>query len=532
LRFILNKIAPLFSRYPNSKLARPWLFDYFEARQTKSFKNQVVCIQSVPNIFYFILFGTIAKMVKSQSNLRLEFISIHSINGSIGTGFIAKIKRSFFLILIQSSQWIRGYGRIVDSVGFRNSSLFHPFYDVKAWIKAGRLWDSLKSPQAGHFTLLIDGIDYSDLVIDTYLRFKPSPLFDVSSHFVRYLIWQLLREIRLSEQYFRSVRPLVYLTSYSSYIMHGVPVRIALKYGVSVWSFGDLSHFGKKLSMDDSYHGANCSEYFNDFLKLDNQNNRLLEAKNKFEIRLSGEKEQSMSYMRQSAYGSPRKRLPDLSGTVIIFLHDFYDSPHIHEELLFLDFWSWACFTIEILKEIGVNFYLKPHPNQVQMNDEVIMNLNQKYPNLKWLPDSVNNLDLINGGISCGITVYGSISVELAYFGIPSITCSKHSYHAFDFCRTAKNLDEYKQMLQSANYVPIAKKEMQRQALIFFYMHFLNKKEEERHLMDSYLKIWTACNFGGEDNDIISEMKRMSRQKGFVNFVKKNIFMLMNESVT
>ncbi len=530
MKTIIYKIGSIFFRYPKSRLVRPWVFESNKSGQTAATESHVLCIQSVPNKFYFVLFGAIAKFVKSNSNLRVECISTHSINAAVGTGFIAKIKRSSLLIWIYSSQWVRGYGNLVDSVGFRSSDFFHPFHNIQSWIKAGQLWKSLrKKSQFNDLSLVIDGIDYSDLLIDTYLRFKPAPSFDVNSPFVRYLIWKLLNEITLSEKYFGSVRPLVYLTSYTSYITHGVPTRIALKYGVSVWSFGDLLHFGKKLTKDHSYHVTDCSGYYNDFLKLDDQKERLLEAEKKIEFRLSGNIEGSMIYMRQSAYGSPRKSLPDVNGAVIIFLHDFYDSPHIYDDLLFCDFWNWACFTIETLRENAVEFYLKPHPNQVQMNDEVIKDLNQKYPGLRWLKDSVNNLDLVNGGISCGVTVYGSISVELAYLGVPSITCAKHPHHSFDFCQTAKNLDQYKQMLTTPNFLPISKREMRNQALIFYYMHFLYRSSEEKKLMDSYLKIWTACNFGGEDLDIIGEMKKMAQQKGFKSFVKRNILDFANK---
>jgi hypothetical protein len=65
-----------------------------------------------------------------------------------------------------------------------------------------------------------------------------------------------------------------------------------------------------------------------------------------------------MSYMRSTAYGKPADEVPMASKTpVVIFLHDFYDSPHIYHDLVFNDFWEWVCFTIETSRSSGIALF-------------------------------------------------------------------------------------------------------------------------------------------------------------------------------
>jgi hypothetical protein len=187
---------------------------------------------------------------------------------------------------------------------------------------------------------------------------------------------------------------------------------------------------------------------------------------------------------------------------------------------VFCDFWSWVCFTIETLQISGVTFYLKPHPNQIEMNQEVLVDLRRQYPDVKWLSSSVSNTELVEAGVVCGVTVYGTVAHELAYLGVPSIGCAKHPHHSFDFCRTAKTRDEYKKLLQAPSLLPVDIIEMRRQALIFYYMHNIHGEPEQIALARSFAMLWKACNLPDiSDNKILSALKNLRDQKAFHTFI-------------
>jgi hypothetical protein len=495
---ILGKIGRLFSDYPKEPGVRPAAFASIELQLQERAEAGcgTLAIQSVPDKFYFLLFGAIRVHLKAGWRDRAELVVVMAVNGAVGAGWLAELKRASPVAWLRSRPWVRAYCTLIDGVAYRCATWAHPFSDLADWIRSKHLWRQLQQQGEDH-SLLIEGIEVADLVIDSYLRFKPSPEFDVTDPFVRRLVWQALRDVRQARAYFGSVRPRLYLTSYTTYLEHGIPVRAALQHGVDVWAFGNLNRFGKQLTLSDSYHTQDFSGYRREFEALDRQAERLQQARERLESRLSGGIDAATSYMRQSAYAQTGVELPaGLDGAVVVFLHDFYDSPHIYPELVFHDFWRWICSTVEVLQKTGVTFFLKPHPNQIALSDEALGRLRQKYPNLKWLPAAASNVQMARAGIACGVTVYGTVAHELAYLGVPSIGCARHPHHTFDFCRTARTREEYERMLKTYEVLPVSKEEMQRQALAFYYMHNLHGPGDERELQQAFVAFWRACNVG------------------------------------
>ncbi len=498
---MLGKVARLISRYPGDPGVRPQSFSGMRNTPTAGTGGALLSFQSVPDKFYFLLFGAIRARLDAHAAVRTELVIVRAVSGAVGTGWWAELKRSAPVAWLWSSRWVRAYGDLIDAVAYRCATWAHPFRDLLDWFRSGPLWRELQQ-QGEALSLKIDGIEVADLLVDSYLRFKPSPEFDVKDHFVRRLVWQALRDVRQAQAYFGGHKPRWYLTSYTTYLEHGIPARVALRQGVEVWSFGNLNSFGKRLAQTDHFHTQNFAGYRARFESLDRQAERLQQARERLESRLSGGIDAATSYMRQSAYAQTGVDLPaGLDGAVVIFLHDFYDSPHGYPDLVFQDFWRWICFAIEVLQKVGVIFFLKPHPNQIALSDEVLDRLRQKYSGLKWLPAAASNVHLARAGIACGVTVYGTVAHELAFLGVPTIGCARHPHYTFDFCRTARTRDEYEGLLKTYWVQPLPKEEMQRQALAFYYMHNLYGVDDERELQKAFVEFWRACNVGEVTED-------------------------------
>lgn len=509
---MLGKMGRLFSRYPDEPGVRPQSFAGLRSSPKRGSGVAFLSFQSVPDKFYFLLFGAISARLRARTELRTKLVVVRAVSGAVGIGFVAELKRSATFAWLWSSLWVRAYGDLTDGVAYRCATWKHPFQDLVDWIRAKSLWGQLQQ-QGEVLSLKMDGIEVADLLVDSYLRFKPSPEFDVKDPFVRRLVWQALRDVRQAQAYFGRRKPRWYLTSYTTYLEHGIPVRVALRQGVEVWSFGNLNSFGKRLTQADYFHTQNFAYYRARFEALDRQEERLSAARQQLEARLSGGIDAATSYMRKSAYGQNQVELPPgLDGAVVIFLHDFYDSPHIYPDLVFQDFWCWICFTVEVLKKSGTRFFLKPHPNQIALSDEALGRLRQKYPDLQWMPVSTSNVHLARAGIVCGVTVYGTVAHELAYLGVPSIASARHPHYTFDFCRTARTREEYRGMLESYGVMPLPKVEIQRQALAFYYMHNLHGDEDHIALRQAYVNFWKTCNVG-----VIAEESVMQRFGALVN---------------
>lgn len=522
-RQTLRLLRGLLNQFPDDVCVHHKSFDGLgcELIAESAPKARPIAFQSVPDKFYFLLFGAIRCRLASSVQVRADLIDVRGVSGAVGAGGLAGLKRSWPVAWLRSRPWVRAYGGLMQEVAYRCARAKSPVSDVRDWMLSKGHWHQLRR-QEGRLSLQIAGVEVADLIVDAYLRYRPSPVFDVSDPFVRILIWRALREVGFAQAYFEREKPQMYITSYTTYLEHGIPARVALHCGVAVWSFGSLSRFGKRLTKDDSYHTQDFSDYRRGFEALDRQEERLQQAREQLENRLSGGIDAATSYMRQSAYGQTGVVLPaGLDGAVVVFLHDFYDSPHVYPELVFNDFWRWICCTVDVLQKLGTTFFLKPHPNQIALSDEALERLREKYPDLKWLPANASNVQLARAGIVCGVTVYGTVAHELAYLGVPSIGCARHPHHAFDFCRTARTQHEYEHFLKTYWEKPLSKEEMQRQALAFYYMHNLYGESDERELQQAFVAFWRACNVGeASEVGVMQGFKALVTLPAFNRFVK------------
>ncbi|MBL8350028.1 MAG: hypothetical protein JNL87_06900 [Burkholderiaceae bacterium] len=479
-----------------------------------------VTVQCVQDSHYLALFTHLIHALRQRTALRVELFVPRSFDAAIGTGWKLSLLRAFPLGRLQSDQWVRLYEVLSKRVGYRSSSLDHPLGDlVDAW-RSWRLWRRLESADALE-AVVIDGVPCGDLVIDSYLRFRPSPRVNLDDPFLALVLWQAHRDVRRARRYFRRARPVLYLTSYTTYVQHGVAARVALQEGVRVFSFGNFQEFGKRLSTDDSYHTRNTLHYRRDFEQLGDPAPLLQEARRQLETRLSGGIDTATAYMAASAYRETTQKVPDARGAVVIFLHDFYDSPHVYADLVFPDFWEWICFTVETLRAAGIRFLVKPHPNQIALSDRVIDELKQRFPELELISPAVTNRQLVDAGMACAVTVYGTVAHEMAYLGVPAIACARHPHIAFDFCRTARSRAEYAELLRCATTEQAYDREaMRSQVLQFYVMHNLGSPAPERELRDALIASWMKCH----DDDappaaIVQAFETMASLGGFETFV-------------
>ena len=495
--------------------------------KTQSFSTRkdigtYIAYQGVEDPFFLALFGAIIQDLSKCSSLKSQIIFTRSLEGSIGFGVKNSILRSQLYAWPLTSQWVNLYKIFVDKVGYRTQNFYHPISDLWNLIYSFILWRGLlRKGQVSDFK--IDNILIGDLLIDTYLRFRPSSIFNISDKFNWIILWQALRDIKRAKKYFSKERPRAYLSTYSTYIQHGIPVRIALMCDIPVFTFGSYNVFGKQLTNEDFYQTPDTSGYRKTFESLSNKDELIAQADSQIKKRFSGKNDFATAYMSKSAYSSTVLDIPDIKGHVAVFLHNFYDSPHVYPDLIFDDFWEWVTFTIEHLIKNKIPFFLKPHPNQIEISGDVVRRLSAIYSDVKIISPEISNAQLIEGGIIAGITVYGTIAHELAYFGIPSIACARHPHHSFEFCRTAKSKDQYAEFLLNPNYLPLLPQDMKREALSFFYMHNIFGGVDEADLRIAFSGISQLSKDGLEKNidQFSCELNIMRGLIGYKYFLNK-----------
>ncbi len=459
-----------------------------------SLVGRVVAVQGIEDPIFCGLLATLAVDLREAVGVQPWLLQVRSINGAIGTGVVARLARSWPIAALFNAQWRRANADVMAGVAYRSGGWQSP---LSRWrgARAGRALQQRLQRQGGLADLRIHGILVGDLVIDSYLRFRPAATVDLADPFLAQLLTQMLRDVALAQAWFASARPALYLSTYSTYIDHGVAVRVALARGIPVRVFGNLVTFGKRLSINDPFHATNGGTYRDIAESLAEPVSALEQARELLEGRLGGKIDHATSYMRQSAYAPSSEPVPDgVRGAVVVFLHDFFDSPHVYADLVFDDFWQWICCTIQTLTEAGIPFFLKPHPNQIAASVAVLDQLRVQFPSVHLLSTRITNRQLAEAGVGAGITVYGTVGHELAYLGVPVICCARHPHHAFDFCRTAHSVAEYQAMLRQPFELPLSREQMRQQALQFYYAHNLHGTTEALSLRARFGELFKVGN--------------------------------------
>jgi hypothetical protein len=498
------------------------LFQNFRAqpKQDSVTESVVLLLQCVEDPFYFGLFGQIATSLRKQKLIRVEQFVLHSLNVGEMNSLMAFIKFRFILNPLRRYKWIRLYSSFSDGIAYRSTS-FRPITDLIDLCRSWVCWRNL-SCEKELIDLNIEGIHVGDLVNDSFLRFKPAPTVDLANVYLWIVLWQAHRDVRRAISYFGRVRPRLFLTSYSTYIQHGIAVRVALRCGTRVFSFGNFQEFSKELSVGDWLHTKNADTYAEDFLKLDNRKEKLALAESALSARTAGTIDTATAYMRKSAYVESVDAVPEVNGAIVIFLHDFYDSPHIYRDMVFCNFWEWVCFTIDTLNNSKIQFFVKPHPNQISLSDEVLSKLKIRYSDISIISSDVTNTQLAKANIVCAVTVYGTVANEMAYLGVPTIACARHPHVSFNFCRTAKNKEEYAEILQHYAQINIDKSKMYQESLIFYYMHNLNMEEEEKLLRDTAISFRVNCAKSIESyQNLNCELQQLTTLPGYKSYISK-----------
>lgn len=467
-----KKLHALISKFNELRLSKAEL-RFISARQKKIVPNttSTILIQTPIDYYYLCHFDLILSAeFPSHRVLGLWPYNIHQQPRRINT-LIRTIQKPLRFIVnqIRKKKWKKLYQAIgvrqiykLDDIGFIKSLQYSK--------RAKKIAQKLKTKE-DVLRLEIDGVIVGDLIYDTYLRFRCEPTIDLADSFLELIIFKTIIGIENMRTLFAKENITVLLTSYSTYTHHGIAARVAIEQKVKVYSDGNLSQYWKELTQQDWRHKPEHYMYLEKFNSLSNQEACIRQSQTLLRKRFYGEIDSMSTYMKKSAYSNSKSfTLPNhIKG--VVFLHDFFDSPHIYRSLLFCDFYEWALFTLNIIKKYKLPIAIKPHPNQLVESIELVKQLQGEFADLCWLDSDVSNNDIfpcIDFGVSC----YGTVLYELAYHGKISIAAGDHPSVDFNFTKTAGSIEEYESLLKDTQNLkpPVDKKDA---VLAFFYMYSL-----------------------------------------------------------
>jgi len=148
--------------------------------------RKIVAVQCIDDCFYQGLFGMISADLMNSCGSRVQVVFTRSIESAFGFGLRARISRSLLLTKALNNKLLSMNRKLGIGLGYASRSLEDFFCWTFDYLRATGI--IRRARKSGSFAdVRVDGILIGDLVIDTYLRFKPSPDFDVTDRiFSRY----------------------------------------------------------------------------------------------------------------------------------------------------------------------------------------------------------------------------------------------------------------------------------------------------------------------------------------------------------
>ena len=365
----------------------------------------------------------------------------------------------------------RKWKRLYHAIGARRFVTLRPSVSVRRanWQEAGRIWQGLTSKD-DVLAIMLNGTPCGDLIYDTYLRYRIQPTVDLADPFLRRLIAQALDAQHAIRAHLKEGRFERFFTNYSSYIQHGIPVREALRAGVEVFACGNLTQVYKRLTLEDWLHTEAHWHYGERFAALADKDTARATAEAELQKRFAGAIDRATAYMKSSAYAANASGALPAGVEGVVYLHDFFDSPHCYRSMVFPDYDAWARFTAKTIVEHNLPIAIKPHPNQLPESALVVQKLKAEFPSVTFLDPKLPNNIIFKAGIKCGISIYGTVLSELAYHGIAALAAGDNPHVDFDICIDATSVEDYREKLIGFRDLK-APANAKEQVLEFYYTH-------------------------------------------------------------
>ena len=153
---------------------------------------------------------------------------------------------------------------------------------------------------------------------------------------------------------------------------------------------------------------------------------------------------------------------------VVIFCHILYDATFFYGTSLFDNYQDWLIETVGIaIKNKNINWIIKVHPVNVwrsKMDGKIMDQLEKiilekhygKLPShIKFMPadTTINTFSLFNN-IDFGVTVRGTVGMELPCFNVPVITAGTGRYNYHGFTIDPNSREEYYELLKNLHIIP------------------------------------------------------------------------------
>ncbi len=447
--------------------------------------RETVFIEAIPDYYYLAYYlATYDQMLKNYDIIAYwtdDTIHTERKSKNFYIRIYREVRSTIFHFLLKR-KWLKLY----SSLGVKT---FFDYNEIKKNIshekqkkldkKSFKIFSKLRNKKEV-LNIKIDKIQCGDLIYDTYLTFRNEPTVDIKDSFLLKVISRSHTLKYGLESFIKQRKINHFFLPFSSYIIHGIPAKVALDNNICVYTDGNYQ-YNKKLTKTDFRHVENIDNFKKIFSTLKNKNKKLIFAKhlvqdhfresdNKYEKRL-------YNYMDFNPYGKNTHK-NEKKYDIIIFLPHFFETQREWGKIIFNDFYEWINFTLNFYNKSIYKVAIKLHPNTYSINPEslgVVNELKTKYPNFVWLDSKYSNLEIFKK-VKFAISPWGSVLWELAYFGIKSVCIGDYPGKKYNLSYLPKNKKHYEFFLK--NFKKLKKNRVNRNKIFeFIYVYMVNNND-------------------------------------------------------
>ena len=339
---------------------------------------------------------------------------------------------------------------------------------------ADKYLESVETPE------LLEQITYrniiiGDLIYDTYLRRTNLPTIDLQSSEYRKVLIEAISLVDYWFDYFANENVAAICVSHCVYL-GAIPARVGVNLGAQVFQVNTQSIYRVTTEFPHAY--TDFVNYKEEFKKLPQEVREagLVSAKNRLDLRFSGQIAVDMPYSTKSAYLPESHTENALIAKserlkILIAIHDFYDSPHAYGNNFYPDFYIWLNRLNELSYEVDYDWYIKTHPDVRGPGATVLEEFIEMSNGFRLIPPETSHHDLIRSGIDCVLTVYGTIAMEYPYLERTVVNASRNNPHvAYSFSVTPKDRSDYETIIQ--NLKQFCSTKINREEILeYYFMH-------------------------------------------------------------
>ncbi len=222
----------------------------------------------------------------------------------------------------------------------------------------------------------------------------------------------------------------------------------------------------------------------------------------------------------------------------VIFCHILYDATFFYGESIFKDYESWLIETIKIaIKNPNLDWLIKVHPVNCwrsQMDNKpmeqleeisISKNIGELPPHIKILKaDSKINTFSLFDLIDYGLTVRGTIGLELPCFGVPVITAGSGRYSGNGFTIDPTDYESYKNTLMNIHRLP----RLNNDKAILAQKYLLGTLSLRQINISSFYIRNTLSKIKLSETDLILNKEELKNKKNFVREIEFIVDWMLN----